>query len=111
MQMFDRLRIARKKLGLNQDEFARYLGIKRGGYSDLERGRLDKISESALMLLEISFGISRDWLLHGEGEMFITADTVKKKDEVNRLKEQIKELELEVERLNGIIKEIKKVLV
>lgn len=111
MQIFDRLRIVRKKLGYNQDEFAKYLGIKRGGYSDLERGRLDKISESALLLMEINFGINRDWLLHGEGEMIRSSNTFKATDESVKLKSRIKELEAEVERLNEIIKTIRKAVV
>jgi transcriptional regulator with XRE-family HTH domain len=107
MEVFERLRIARKKLGYTQEEFSHGLGIQRGSYSDLERGRVKTITESALLLLEISFGINREWLLHGTGEILIDAENAGQNTEINKLKAKIKDLEAENERLNGIILKVK----
>lgn len=107
MEVFERLRLARKKLNYTQEEFSRGLGVLRGSYSDMERGKVKMITESALMLLEINFGISRDWLLHGTGEMLISADSANTKDDMLSMQMKIKEQEDEIERLKSIIQKIK----
>lgn len=67
MQPFERLQLIRRKLGETQESFAKGLGVKRGSYSDIERGKVKHLSESMLMLLELNFGISRKWIETGEG--------------------------------------------
>ena len=71
MEVADRLRVVRKKLGFTQSEFAQGLGLKQGSYSDIERGRIKNFSESLLMLLELNFGINPRWVLHEEGDQLI----------------------------------------
>ena len=105
MEVFERLRLARKTLGLNQDELARSIGLKRGSYSDVERGKVESLSESTLMLLEINFGISRDWLLEGEGNMILTSGG--EVPEVVRLQNLVEEQNTEILKLRGVISEIR----
>lgn len=74
-QVSDRLRIIRNALGKSQVEFAQALGLKQGSYSDIERGRTKNMSESVLNLLSIKYSVNIDYLLNGEGEMFIENQT------------------------------------
>lgn len=101
METSDRLLIARKALGINQDEFSRGIGLKRGSYSDIERGKVSNLSESTLMLLEINFGISREWLLNGVGEMFLSSANAE--TETEKLLKTIEGQKKEIERLKNII--------
>jgi len=65
----DRLKIVRKKLGLNQLEFAELLGIKQGSYSDIERNK-SNLTETMALLLEYRLSVNLEWLKTGEGDMF-----------------------------------------
>jgi len=51
-----KLRNLRKSLGMRQEEFATALGLERGSYSDIERGKVRNISKSTKELLRIKFG-------------------------------------------------------
>lgn len=70
--MNERLKVLRKTLGLTQQEFADRLKIKRGAIANYEIGRNEPI-DAVLSLICREFGVSRDWLCEGEGEMFIAA--------------------------------------
>lgn len=105
MEMSKRLLLARKKLGESQADFAKGIGMKQGSYSDFERGRRDNFSESTLMLLEINFGISREWLLNGVGEMFLSPP--EKDIDTEKLLRTIEEQRKEIERLTELINKIK----
>lgn len=110
MEMSKRLLLARKKLGENQANFAKGLGMKQGSYSDFERGRRDTFSESTLMLLEINFGINREWLLNGVGEMFLTTANKNEETETEKLLKTIEDQKKEIERLSDIIDKIKNLI-
>jgi transcriptional regulator with XRE-family HTH domain len=64
------LRVFRKRLNLNQVEFAKPLGIKGSYISAIERGK-SVPSESVLLHLEEKYRLNRKWLLTGEGEPYI----------------------------------------
>jgi len=66
----ERLKILRKSLNLSQKEFAEKLGIKQGSYSALETGS-SKITNSSLLLLVNTYNVNTNWLLYGDGEMFL----------------------------------------
>lgn len=69
MEVFDRLRLVRKHLGLSQSNFAESLGLKQGSYSDIERGRTKSVSDGVIKLISNIYNIDGDWLLTGQGEM------------------------------------------
>lgn len=108
METHERLLIARKALGINQDDFARGLGLKRGSYSDVERGKVSNLSESTLLLLEINYGVNREWVLKGTGEMLASSGDkiIKEPKEIKALKQTISGQKKEIERLKNIILEI-----
>lgn len=106
METSDRLLIARKTLGINQDEFSRGIGLKRGSYSDIERGKVSNLSESTLMLLEINFGINREWVLNGVGEMFLTTANKNKETETEKFLKIIEGQKKEIESLKILLLKI-----
>lgn len=71
----ERLRIIRKKLDLSQDELALNTGAKRTTVAGYESG-VSLPHAEFLTALSKNYGINSNWLLTGEGEMFIkTADS------------------------------------
>lgn len=68
--MISRFKQLRKQLGLSQDEFANRLGLKsRGKIANIEFGKVP-VDESFLSLVCTVFGVNREWLISGEGDMF-----------------------------------------
>lgn len=77
MEIYERVRILRKEyLKLSQTEFAEKLGVTRTVIKNIELNVLAK-PEQKLSLIKLmckEFNVSEDWLLNGEGEMFVTSD-------------------------------------
>lgn len=70
MQLSDRIRKTRKELGFSQLVFSNALGISRGHISKLEKGAAEP-SEQLINLICITWGIDKDWLVNGHGELKI----------------------------------------
>lgn len=68
--MNERIKKARKALGLTQQEFANRLGISRGNIGAYEVGK-NAPSDSVISLICREFDVNEDWLRNGNGEMFI----------------------------------------
>lgn len=68
----ERLKKIRNDLGLSQTEFASKLGMKQGGYSDVERGRFN-VSAAILLALQETFKVNPGWIRSGEGDVFTEA--------------------------------------
>ena len=65
--------LKRQRKILNQAELAQLAGISRTQFSELVTGKR-KISDKAVHKITSSFSnINKEWLLTGEGEMFINA--------------------------------------
>lgn len=64
----DRLSQAIAHSGLNQSEFARKAGVSPGFVSELVRGN-KKPGAEFLCAVRLTFGVSTDWLLTGDGTM------------------------------------------
>lgn len=58
-----------KKTGLNQTQFAREADMRQNNLSEILSGKR-VIGSNVINKLVISFGINKDWLITGEGEMF-----------------------------------------
>ena len=67
-QQADRLELIREQTGLNQSDFAKYLDLEPGSYSDIKRGK-NGISRNILSKLEKKLSVSISWLLNNEGPM------------------------------------------
>lgn len=66
----DRIREIRKLLDLNQAEFGKRLGAGRGAIASYETGRTEP-TEVFLDHLSDVFGINKDWLVSGNGDIFL----------------------------------------
>ena len=83
--MKERLRVARKALGLSQAEFAEKLGLTQPAVGFLEQGKTP-ITEKHIKPICAIFGINELWLTEGKGEMFL------QRDEVDAFMEQFNKL-------------------
>ena len=72
--MKDRVKEARKALNLTQAEFAERLGFTKSTISQWESG-INQIPLATIGLVCSTFGISKAYLVNGDGEMFTDAKT------------------------------------
>lgn len=66
--MKDRLRAVRLSTGLNQEQFGEEISVGRQSVAFYESGRRQP-SNKTINLICATFGISKKWLLTGEGDM------------------------------------------
>jgi transcriptional regulator with XRE-family HTH domain len=66
----ERLKIARESFSLGQVEFAKRAKLFQSQISGVEKEKKN-ITNNILIKLEDTYGISRKWLEHGEGEMLL----------------------------------------
>ena len=81
--MLNRLKKIRKALGFNQTEFAKYLGITQTAYSMIENG-INPLADKYVKVICATFNVSEDWLVHGEGEMFLASPYEKEFSDIFR---------------------------
>lgn len=79
--MKNRLKELRQSLDMNQDEFAKKLGVGRSTIANYEAGTREPVS-SIVSLICDRFGVSEKWLRTGEGRMDAN---VGENDEIQRL--------------------------
>lgn len=70
MKDYERIKELRKYLKLSQTDFATKIGVTRGVIANIEAG-LVEIKEYVLKLICSVFGASEEWILTGNGEMFV----------------------------------------
>ena len=80
----ERIKSVRKNLGLSQVEFAKGINISRQQIGLLEKDERT-LTDRTLNDMVREYGISRDYILTGEGEMFIDLD--KSSEIVNYIRE------------------------
>lgn len=69
VEIKDRIRHIRKQNKLNREEFAKKLGFTSdGAVTNMELGRVT-ITEERIDLICKTFGVNKEWLTTGEGEM------------------------------------------
>lgn len=85
--MNERLKTARKSLGLSQTEFGARIGVTDGAISRLEKGS-NNLTDQMILSVCREFSINETWLRTGNGEMFI-------KNESNIIRQLAKEYELD----------------
>lgn len=70
MTVNDRIKAVRKKVKLTQEDFGKQLGVSRSVIANIEYDAVDATTKPLLLTSICStFGISREWLENGEGEM------------------------------------------
>ena len=94
----ERLRFLRKSLKMKQIDFADALGITQSAYSAIEIGK-NELTDRNAEILANKLGISKIWLLTGEGDMFAGHDD-KNIDELNAA---VQELAAEGKNIGGCV--------
>lgn len=74
MDIHKRLKAVRKALGLTQAEFGARVNLKQNTIAAIECGR--STSDQTIRVICDGFGISKEWIETGEGDMFAIPDTV-----------------------------------
>ena len=64
----ERFKQIRKRLGMNQEDFAKALALTQSGVSFIEKG--GGLSIETLQKLKDVYNVNVEWVLTGEGEMF-----------------------------------------
>ncbi|MEM9424774.1 MAG: helix-turn-helix transcriptional regulator, partial [Spirochaetota bacterium] len=77
MSVENRIRILREHKRLIQKDFGDILGLTLSNVSQIERGKA-KASVDLIGKIIESFNVSSNWLLTGEGEMFLPTEEEKK---------------------------------
>ena len=67
--MKNRIKIIRKKAGVNQGEFAASLGLSRGFIAQVETDK-EKFSDRSLRDICRIYGVNEEWLRTGAGDMY-----------------------------------------
>ena len=78
MEMHERIRKLRKEhLDMSQTEFGKRLGVSRSVINNIELDLLARPDQklSLIKLMCNEFGVSEEWLLNGNGPMFVEPDT------------------------------------
>ena len=68
-----RIKELRKSLKLNQAEFGDAIGLKTSAISKMEQTG-STVTEQNITLICQKFRVSREWLVDGEGEMFVSGE-------------------------------------
>ena len=86
-----RLQEFRKKLGFTQKEFAKMFGVSE---ITMRRYEIGKVKPDIDFILELRnrFNLNINWLLTGEGEMFITEEEKKGEEKGRDYKREILEI-------------------
>ena len=82
----ERIRVIRKRLNLSQKKFAEILGISLITLQRYEKGEREPSSE-VLVNIKQKFKVNMNWLLTGEGKMFLEED-----EKENSIEKEILEL-------------------
>lgn len=68
-----RVKAIRKAKGLSQAEFGKAISLKQGGVSYIEQEG-NTVTEQNIALICQKFRVRREWLVNGEGEMFLSGE-------------------------------------
>lgn len=69
MTVGERIKAARKSLGLTLEEFGKKLGVGKTAISKLEKGERN-LTDQMLLSIHREFNVREEWLRDGAGEMF-----------------------------------------
>jgi SOS-response transcriptional repressor LexA len=115
MAIGDRFRETREKLGLNQSELARSIGVNPSIISDIERGDKEP-SKKIISALIVKYRINSNWLLTEQGDMYIKDDSPQKSrleqdlDETIAAHPKFSEIESRLTTIESILKTEKPIL-
>lgn len=71
----ERLKQLRQVLGLKQNEFGKKIGLTTSSISNIENG-IRNVTDKHILILQIAFNVNKEWLLTGDGEIFVQESTL-----------------------------------
>ena len=77
MNIYDRIRLVRKEIGLKQIDFANRISMTQGTFSLVETGKAP-LTDKNIKLICATFSVNEEWLRSGKGEMFGPASPYEK---------------------------------
>lgn len=77
MSIGERLKQARKKNGLSQDELAKSIGVSRGVITNVEYNKVEEPQPIVIDTICQTLKINKKWLMEGVGEMENKSDLSK----------------------------------
>lgn len=69
MEIYERMKLLRRELGMNQADFAAPLGLKQSTIGNYESGSRG-VSDATILAICREYGVSEQWLRTGDGEIF-----------------------------------------
>ncbi len=99
----ERIKLIRKNKNLTQGVFGGMLGVSHSHISNIENRR-ENPSNTLILMICSKFLVEKEWLLYGEGEMYITEIEEKNIDETDQLDELIKLYKKLFNSTNSIVK-------
>ena len=112
----NRIKEVRKHLNLSQESFGKRLGVSRSVINNLERN-VTELKEPLFELFCNTFNVNPEWLLKGNGEMFIqnndsVIDNIKREYSLSDTAAQAitNFLELSFSEQNTLIETLKKIV-
>lgn len=90
----DRFKILLDELGISQRQFALKMNIDPGYISKIVNGKAEP-SDKILLLVEKIFGVNKEWLESGEGEIFSSTEISAVKKELFQLIDKLSDDEAE----------------
>ena len=102
--MKERIAVLRKTLGLTQKQFGEQIGVQRGTIANYELGR-NIPTETVRLMICRAYGVRREWLETGEGEIF---EKKTKYDQIREMSDEYMKDESELfrSRLISVISEL-----
>ncbi|ULG93603.1 helix-turn-helix transcriptional regulator [Leptospira interrogans] len=103
--MKDRIRALLKELGITQKEFAETVGISQGFVSEIINGK-NVPSHETLTKMVLKYRVNMNWLLSGEGSMFLPSseELDKQTDEIRFIIRKLREREGMLQFVQRIVK-------
>ena len=109
MSIGERLKVARKRNGMSQDELAKVIGVSRGVITNIEHSKVDMPQPIIVDAIVRVLKVRKDWLISGQGEMDDNSDALRSAQVLAELFEVIKGLsEDEQLYLLDVVKAMKK---
>ncbi|HBJ1646482.1 TPA: helix-turn-helix transcriptional regulator [Clostridium botulinum] len=94
MEIYERIKHLRKTvLNLNQEDFAKSIGLSRSNVGNIEVGRIN-VTDRVIGDICNKFNINEDWLRNGTEPMFVEHDTFSLDEYVKQKGATVFELEL-----------------
>lgn len=95
-------------LGMTQTDFAKQFGLSKSGLNDIVSGKIKSIPGHVQLKLARDYKVNPNWLISGEGEMFVKTEYVRGADKIEtvQLEDILDKVQTDSEELERTLKRI-----